>query len=300
MKKVILFTLASVLILFSSCFRLDSFLYVPLKTDHYLLDDYDDHQELRDELAFIKVPDSLIYQFSIPSSNGNKIYGIYIGNRASIANDTVVLYCHGNTGNADNYWPRSKLLWYAMQKHGISGGVLLFDYQGYGASEGEAQEEFLYEDTYAMYNWLLSEGASPDKMIFYGYSMGTAPACKLVYEHKDDFNCEGAKLVLEAPFASAEVFVQDATLLAVPGSFLVNLQINNAEEIKEVNQPFLWIHGIDDHYIPMKTHGQVVYDNYKGLRKESLLVPGAHHSDVPGVYGVEKYVEFIADFIKNF
>lgn len=285
---------------FTACFRLDSFLYEPEAVDAYLLDQYTGPQEMKDELAFIRVPDSLIYQFSIPSANGNQIYGIYIGNRDEMNQDTVILYCHGNSRNNENYWPRSKLLWYAMQKHGIHGGVLLFDYQGFGASEGEAHEESLYEDTYAMYQWLLDGGADPGKMIIYGYSLGSAPATRLCYEHKDGFDMEVAKLILESPFASAEVFVQDATLLAIPGSFMVNLQINNAEEIKEVTQPFLWIHGIDDHYIPMKTHGQVVYDNYQGDKKESLLVPGARHSDVPAVYGIEKYADFIAEFIRYF
>lgn len=285
---------------FTACFRLDSFLYEPEAVDAYLLDQYTGPQEMKDELAFIRVPDSLIYQFSIPSANGNQIYGIYIGNRDEMNQDTVILYCHGNSRNNENYWPRSKLLWYAMQKHGIHGGVLLFDYQGFGASEGEALEESLYEDTYAMYQWLLDGGADPGKMIIYGYSLGSAPATRLCYEHKDGFDMEVAKLILESPFASAEVFVQDATLLAIPGSFMVNLQINNAEEIKEVTQPFLWIHGIDDHYIPMKTHGQVVYDNYQGDKKESLLVPGARHSDVPAVYGIEKYADFIAEFIRYF
>ncbi len=300
MKSRYFILLAFLSLFFTACFRLDTFLYEPEAVDAYLLDQYTGPQEMKDELAFIRVPDSLIYQFSIPSANGKLIYGIYIGNRDEMNQDTVILYCHGNSGNNENYWPRSKLLWYAMQKHGIRGGVLLFDYQGFGASEGEAHEESLYEDTYAMYQWLLDGGADPGKMILYGYSLGSAPATRLCYEHKDGFDMEVAKLILESPFASAEVFVQDATLLAIPGSFMVNLQINNAEEIKEVTQPFLWIHGIDDHYIPMKTHGQVVYDNYQGDKKESLLVPGARHSDVPAVYGIEKYADFIAEFIRYF
>ncbi len=300
MKSRYFILLAFLSLFFTACFRLDSFLYEPEVVDAYLLDQYTGPQEMKDELAFIRVPDSLIYQFSIPSANGKQIYGIYIGNRDEMNQDTVILYCHGNSGNNENYWPRSKLLWYAMQKHGIRGGVLLFDYQGFGASEGEAHEESLYEDTYAMYQWLLDGGADPGKMILYGYSLGSAPATRLCYEHKDGFDMEVAKLILESPFASAEVFVQDATLLAIPGSFMVNLQINNAEEIKEVTQPFLWIHGIDDHYIPMKTHGQVVYDNYQGDKKESLLVPGARHSDVPAVYGIEKYADFITEFIRYF
>jgi hypothetical protein len=40
--------------------------------------------------------------------------------------------------------------------------------------------------------------------------------------------------LLEAPFASSKVMVQDATGLSLPASFVTDLKIDNAEEIKKV------------------------------------------------------------------
>jgi hypothetical protein len=57
-----------------------------------------------------------------------------------------------------------------------------------------------------------------------------------------------SKLILEAPFASAETMIQDASGLALPSEFFTTLKINNAEEIKSVTQPFCWIHGEDDDF----------------------------------------------------
>ena len=37
---------------------------------------------------------------------------------------------------------------------------------------------------------------------------------------------------------------------------ITDLKIDNAEEIKKVKQPFLWIHGTNDNFLNYKTHGQ--------------------------------------------
>lgn len=126
------------------------------------------------------------------------------------------------------------------------------------------------------------------------FSMATAPATKLTAEPR---SMKPAKLMLEAPFASAEVMVQDATGLALPGAFATDLKINNAEEIKSIQQPFFWIQGIDDHYLNITTTGELVYKNYKGPYKEAHRIPGAEHNSVPNTMGFQNYLKTAGDFI---
>jgi len=133
-------------------------------------------------------------------------------------------------------------------------------------------------------------------LIMYGFSLGTAPATELTANTRA---MTPSKLILEAPFASAEVMVQDASVLAMPSSFVTSLEIDNAEEIKKVNQPFLWIHGRADQKNSFTTHGQVVYDNYDGSYKECFVVQSAGHSDVPVLYGFQNYCDDIDAFIKK-
>ncbi|HEX8677493.1 MAG TPA: hypothetical protein VF700_09755 [Segetibacter sp.] len=130
--------------------------------------------------------------------------------------------------------------------------------------------------------------------MMYGLSMGTAPATKLTAEPR---SMKPAKLMLEAPFASSEVMVQDATGLALPATFVTDLKINNAEEIKTVQQPFFWIHGIDDHHLNITTNGELVYQNHKGIYKEAHRVPGAGHSNLPNMMGLENYLKTAGNFI---
>ena len=103
--------------------------------------------------------------------------------------------------------------------------------------------------------------------------------------------------MLEAPYASAELMVQDASKLAIPGQFVTDLNINNGEEIKRVNQPLYWIHGEEDDYIGIDTQGEVIYNNYRGSYKEQHRIPGADHGDIQPKMGYLNYLNSVRDFI---
>jgi alpha/beta superfamily hydrolase len=192
----------------------------------------------------------------------------------------------------DLYWNRIKLLANIGQKHRF--GVLAFDYRGYGMSEGEPTESGMYADADACIKWLKAKGLTGDRLVFYGFSMGTACATKLTAEPR---TLRPGKLILEAPFASAAVIAADAAVLNLPGSFLTDLKINNAEEIKSVQQPFLWIHGVEDDFVRMATHGEVVFKNYKGVKGVPVRVEGANHSTVPKTMGYPNYSKTMLDFL---
>ena len=261
---------------------MDDNLFNASKLKSYSLDNYIGDVDFKLDAAY-KIPDSLVHLFTLDSkapgeSSSTKIYALYIGDMSRIAGDTVIMYCHGNKDNMDFYWPRAALLANTNGKNHY--GVLMVDYRGYGMSEGKPSEEGLYADVDAALQWLKAEGLINDRLVMYGFSMGSAPATKLTAEPR---SMTPSKLMLEAPFASAQVLVQDATGLDLPASFVTDLQINNAEEIKKVQQPFFWIHGVDDNYLNIATTGELVYANYSGTYKEAHRIPGAGHNNIPVV-----------------
>jgi pimeloyl-ACP methyl ester carboxylesterase len=132
--------------------------------------------------------------------------------------------------------------------------------------------------------------------VLFGFSLGSAAACE-VAAHPEEYALAPSKLILEAPFASAEVMIQDAALLSMPGSFLVDLKIDNATEIKKISVPLLWIHGVDDSFLSVKSHGQPVYDNKLNGYKEAYLVPSGEHETTPFVAGYENYIAKLAAFM---
>lgn len=277
--------------------RLDSFLFNPSQIESYQLDAYQGEVSLNLGGAF-GVPNSMIHelQWDVELEEGTaKMSAIYIGDLNQISTDTVILYCHGNKDHLDFYWPRQKL--YANAGGLGRYGVLMFDYPSFGLSEGKASEENMYRSTRRAMEWLKAQGLQNERFVIFGFSLGSAAACE-VAAHPEAFPLSPCKLILEAPFASAEVMIQDAALLSMPGSFLVDLQIDNATEIKKISIPLLWIHGQDDSFLTVKSHGQPVYDNKTNGYKEAYLVPGGEHETTPFVAGYQNYIDKIAAFIQ--
>jgi pimeloyl-ACP methyl ester carboxylesterase len=291
----------ALLAVLSGCFRLDANLFNADATiTEYQFDAYvhpDDWDVIPDP-AFT-IADSNIHLFTLASqadgeSEASQIYAVYLGETSQIASDTVILYCHGNYAHMDAYWQRAKILANLGHKHRF--GVLMFDYRGFGLSEGVPTEQGMYADASACIDWLLAMGLTDDRFAMYGFSLGSAPATELT-AHPQALT--PSWLMLEAPFASSEMMAQEGTGLAVPGSFFTNFKIDNAEEIKFVQQPFFWLHGIDDHFLSYENHGLSVWNNYQGVSGVQLAVPGAGHGNVVGTMGVAAYQEAVLGFLSG-
>jgi pimeloyl-ACP methyl ester carboxylesterase len=280
----------------TGCLRLDENLFNQAKLKEYKLDNYTGETDFILDYSY-HIPDSLVHIFTISSqapdeSKPTTIYAIYIGNINKINKDTVILYCHGNKDHMDFYWQRAKLL--ANTGHKNQFGVLMIDYRGFGLSDGKPTENGIYADVDAAIKWLRDKGLSSERLIMYGFSLGSAPATKLTAEPRI---LTPEKLLLEAPFANAETMVQDASALSMPASFFTDLKINNAVEIRTIQQPFFWIHGEADDFLNITSHGQVVFDNYSGSYKESHKIPNAGHSTIPATFGFSNYTNAINTFI---
>ena len=298
MRKIIFYSALIGFMLQTSCNkRLDDFLFNPSKIDKYELDNYDGPVSLDLEGDFF-VPQSMIHKFSFPIEWEGEvldIHAIFTGDLNTISTDTVILYCHGNRDHMDFYWPRQKI--YSHLGYVSRFGVLMIDYPGYGLSEGKTTEGNMYASVDGALNWLKSKGLTDDRLVMFGFSLGSAPVCKVAGEN--NFAMTPSKIILEAPFASAEKMIQDAALLAMPGSYFVNVKIDNAEQVKNVDVPLLWIHGEADDFLEISKHGEVVYNNYGGPSKTAIRVPGGGHETTPTILGFENYSSALLEFITN-
>lgn len=268
------------------------------KIKEYKLDNYTGEQDFVLDDSY-SIPQNLITLLSLASqaddeTKATSIKAVYIGDPVTLLNDTVILYCHGNKWHMDFYWQRAKLLAHTNGKNTY--GVMMMDYRGYGLSEGKPTEKGMYADVDACMKWLKERGLSSDRLIIYGFSLGSASACELSANVR---TLRPSKLILEAPFGSSAIMVQDASQLNMPAEYFTDLKIDNAEEIKKVNQPFLWIHGTKDNFLNYKTHGEVVYKNYRGSYQTKYLVEGADHSEVPEKMGFDTYLKTLGRFIRK-
>jgi pimeloyl-ACP methyl ester carboxylesterase len=280
-----------------ACLRLDSQFFNVQELSSYELDNYMGERELPELPDTYDVADESVHLFSLKSDDSGDvqtIYAIYLGDTTRIATDTVIVYCHGNKHHMDFYWNRAKLMAHVGGTHRY--GVLMMDYRGYGMSTGTTTESGLTADVNTCMQWLKERGLTGDRTVLYGYSLGSAPATTLA---ADPQALRASKLILEAPFASAEVMVQDAALAALPASYFTDIRVDNAEKIQYVDQPFCWIHGISDDFLNIDTHGEVVYNHYQGSYSEAHRIPEAVHNNVPTVMGYGEYVRVVGEFVRR-
>jgi fermentation-respiration switch protein FrsA (DUF1100 family) len=228
-------------------------------------------------------------EFVTLTSQGKKIYGYFIKPDPSSTSSITVLYFHGNYDHLQYYWDRAELLY----KTGVN--VFIFDYQGYGMSEGTSSESALYADGRAALNYVLSRpDVTAKRVAFYGYSVGCACAIDVAaYEFTPSCLC------LESPFASASALLQTGVLVDIPGSYIMKGEFNNAEKIRRVHTPLLLMHGIDDKFIDIEKNGAVVFNN-ANPPKQFVRVPGADHEGVPGAMGESSYIFTVKSFLQQY
>ena len=138
-------------------------------------------------------PDELGLDFEqvvFETADGIRLSGWYVPAEDS---DFAILFCHGNGGNMMHRLDSINLFY----NLGLS--CFIFDYRGYGESEGRPSEEGSYLDAAASYKWLTEEkGLSPDDIIIFGRSLGGSVAAQLASR------VEAKALVVESAFNSYE------------------------------------------------------------------------------------------------
>ena len=287
MKNYLLILL---LFVFSSCLKLDDIAFINESINEYQLDNYDNDIDFRLDSSY-SVED---IHFLTLNSEEFEIAAIYIGDINTISTDTIILYSHGQSLHMDYYWQRAKLLANCGSKNRF--GVLMYDYRGYGLSQGNPTENGLYSDIRAAFQWLIDNGSLPERIVSYGFSLGSAPATDLMaFGHNSQFP---SKLILESPFASADFITQESTIIDVSASFITTLEFDNTEKIKLVSQPFMWLHGIDDDYVAI-TNGEAIIAHYSGVDSSYFRVVGANHgkNGVPQTMGFDNYLSEIETFL---
>ena len=292
-----LLTLFYLILILTACkkINLDGLAFPSEKLDSYAFENAEGEVIIHDSLLATSDNYSLMTFNSIDANTGQsyRIYGVFIGDTTTITTDTLLVYFHGQSKHMDHYFSRASLLANVGGKYNYN--VLMMDYRGYGMSEGLSSEQGLFEDANAVIDWIQEQGVNPQKTVFYGYSLGAIPAIDRM-AYRSDF--QPAKLIIEAPLASVEYLVHSSTIIQVNPDFVTNLDFENAEKIKDVDEPLLWMHGVEDTYVAIE-NGEIIYNNHGGSVKEAERVSECDHSEVPIIMGLDLYLDRILNFIRN-
>jgi uncharacterized protein len=176
----------------------------------------------------------------------------------------TVLVANGNGGHRGIRAPLAA----ALADAGL--GVLLFDYRGYGGNPGSPTEDGLALDVRAARQFLLDAGVRPERLLYFGESLGAAVVTELATEHPP------AGLVLRSPFVDlASVAAVHYPLLPVRA--LLHDEFPVAEQVARIDVPTTVVHGGADSIVPPE-QSRAVADAAANLER-LVEVPGADHND---------------------
>ncbi len=151
----------------------------------------------------------------------------------------TILYCHGNAGNIGDRIEKLQ----DFSNLGVN--VFIFDYRGFGKSQGRPTEQGMYRDALAAYDYLASrEDIAKNRIVVYGASMGGVAAVDLASQRMV------SALIADSTWTNAADMSQ--TIFPFVPSFLLTVQLDNANKIKEINVPKLFIHSSDDQTVPFR------------------------------------------------
>ena len=221
---------------------------------------------------------------SFTTDDGITLHGWFVPGRS----DVTWLWFHGNAGNISGRIGNLKQLHDSL---GVN--VFLFDYRGYGQSQGTPSEEGLYLDAEAALAYLNSrEDVRSDRIVYFGRSLGGAVAVDLA-GHQPAYG-----LVLESPLPSIS-FVARQAYPILPAGFvrrILHARYDALSKIAGVMVPVLILHGDKDDIVPLDA-GRRLFEAAREP-KQFHVIPGAGHNDTY-IVGGEPYFALLASFLEQ-
>jgi fermentation-respiration switch protein FrsA (DUF1100 family) len=162
-------------------------------------------------------------------------------------------------------------------------GLVALSYRGYAGSTGSPSEAGLLQDAAAAYAFAAAR-YSADRMIAWGFSLGTGVAVALASEHAV------GKLILEAPYTST-ADVAASQFRIVPVRLLMKDQFHSDQRIARITVPLLIMHGDNDPAINISFGERLFALAHEP--KQFVRFPGGGHDNLDDFGAIETARHFI-------
>jgi dipeptidyl aminopeptidase/acylaminoacyl peptidase len=231
------------------------------------------------------------------SGDGTRLYGWFIpAQHDGEGLAPTILHVHGNAGNVQHH------VWFTEHLPPAGFNVFIFDYRGYGQSEGRAtRREGLIADTHAALDVLLGrDDVDPRCIGMYGQSLGAAIGINVMADRP-----EIAAAVFESPFASWRDIAATAVGGDPPGliartlaAAVIRDHARPEDAIAKISRPMLILHGDADTIIPV-SHGRRLARVARGHAELEELPDGDHNTlRMTHTYIDQRMVEFFAKHLR--
>ena len=194
------------------------------------------------------------------TEDGVRLHGWYI---PAVANRGTLLFFHGNAGNISHRLESIRIF------HKLKLSVFIFDYRGYGRSEGSPSEAGTQSDARAAWRFLTEErGIAPGKIIVFGRSLGAAVAAQLAT------HTQPGALIIESAFTSVPDVAAEIYWW-LPVRWLTRFDYATRDYVAQGQGPVLVVHSPEDEIIPYR-HGEAIF-TAAHAPKEMLRLRGGHN-----------------------
>lgn len=219
----------------------------------------------------VKLDSKAVVPFGLESvwfqaEEGPRLHGV-IAHPNGRAPSALILFCHGNGGNADMRGERI-----LREARLFNVAIFCFDYRGYGRSEGEPSLEGILLDARTARDWFAARFGRPSSdVVLMGESLGGGVAIELAAAD----GCRG--LIIENSFTSLSAVGSYHAKFPVGG--LMSADLDSVANIRRYQGPLLMRHGDADRIIPY-AQGEALFAA-ANEPKRFISVPGGGHSDLP-------------------
>jgi fermentation-respiration switch protein FrsA (DUF1100 family) len=245
-------------------------------TSQAVLDDLFYHPDGK-EYATPKEDGYAYEEIQFLSKDGTKLSGWFIPAKGKALG--TIIHFHGNAQNMSAHY--AFVSW--LPANGFN--LFVFDYRGYGRSEGKLSRKGVYEDSVAAVEYIKTRtDIDQNKLILFGQSLGGANAIAVAGSTTFD-GIVG--VVSDSAFSSYKGVATDHAGILKPFAYLlIGNKYSPKKVVKNISPtPLVIIHGTDDPVVPYK-HAEILFK--KACEPKNLwTIEGGQHTEALGRFGQE-------------
>lgn len=204
------------------------------------------------------------------AEDGSPLHGWYIA-----GSECGILMSHGNAGDVSS---RGAQLMRVHQETGCS--VMMYDYRGYGKSEGSPTVAGVIDDGRKAAHFLADRlGTEPSALIQYGRSLGGGVAAAIA-------DREGAKAVILVNTFSSLVDMGQRRFPFLPAKWLLSDPMDSFSAMRNFDGPLLQAHATNDEVVPYIL-GQRLHVAAREPKQFVSLWDRTHNEELPDSWYAE-------------
>ena len=216
----------------------------------------------------------------LTSEDGTKLHGWFVDHPQR---KRQLLYCHGN---GEHVGMNGDLV--AQLSGALDAAVFIFDYRGYGHSEGTPDEAGCIADGLAAQRWLADRvGVTTGDTVVMGRSLGAAVAVAVAAR-------QGAQALVLVNAFSRMTDVAACHFPWLPVRLLMRNRYDSLARIREYTGPVFQSHGTADTIAPIEL-GRELFAAIPTNKKRFIELPDRGHNDPEPASFYHTLATFLAD-----